>query len=87
MLPAIVKLASTILHNPLKVSVTPESLTVDIMKSKLTFVDKRNKSALLLEILKDKNIKTAGFTEQNTAQIKFIYVFIKRNITGSYTHN
>ena len=31
MLPPIVKLASTILHNPSKVSVTPESLTEDII--------------------------------------------------------
>jgi ATP-dependent RNA helicase RhlE len=70
MLPAIVKLASTILHNPLKVSVTPESLTVDIINQKLYFVDKGNKSALLLEILKDKNIKTALVFYQNKTRRK-----------------
>src|SRR5665213_1333854 len=57
--PEIIKLASTILQNPAKVSVTPVSSTVDIIKQYVYFVDKGNKSALLVEILKDKNIKTA----------------------------
>lgn len=49
--PEIVKLANSILHNPSKVSVTPESLTVDIIKQYVYFVDKGNKNALLVDIL------------------------------------
>jgi ATP-dependent RNA helicase RhlE len=57
--PEIVKLAGTILHNPSKVSVTPVSSTVDLIQQHIYFVDKGNKNALLLELFKDKNIKTA----------------------------
>lgn len=88
MLPAIVKLASTILHNPLKVSVTPESLTVDIINQKLYFVDKGNKSALLLEILKDKNIKTAlVFTRTKHGANKVVTFLLKHNITAEVIHS
>src|ERR1035437_4082399 len=59
MLPEIVKLANSILKNPSKVAVTPVSSTVDIIKQNVFFVDKGNKNALLVDILKDKNIKTA----------------------------
>ena len=54
----IIKLSDTILKNPIKVSVTPVSSTVDIIKQHVYFVDKWNKNALLIEILKDENIKT-----------------------------
>lgn len=57
--PEIVKLSHSILHNPLKVEVTPVSSTADTIKQSLYFVDKGNKSALLIDILKDENIKTA----------------------------
>lgn len=57
--PDIIKLASTILNNPSKVTITPVSSTVEIIKQTVYFVDKWNKNNLLLEILKDKNIKTA----------------------------
>lgn len=88
MLPAIVKLASTILHNPLKVSVTPESLTVEIINQKLYFVDKGNKSALLLEILKDKNIKTAlVFTRTKHGANKVVTFLLKHNITTEVIHS
>ena len=46
--PEIIKLAGTILHNPSKVSVTPVSSTVDIIKQAVYFVDKGNKNKLLL---------------------------------------
>lgn len=88
MLPAIVKLASTILHNPLKVSVTPESLTVDIINQKIYFVDKGNKSALLLEILKEKNIKTAlVFTRTKHGANKVVTFLLKHNITAEVIHS
>ena len=57
--PEIVKLSGTILHQPSMVEVTPSASTVDIIKQFIYFVDKGNKNALLLDILKDKNIKTA----------------------------
>jgi len=55
----ITKLISTILINPIKVSVTPESSTVDIIKQCVYFVDKVNKKNLLVHLLNNKNITSA----------------------------
>jgi len=85
--PEIVKLASTILHNPEKVSVTPVSSTVDIIKQQVYFVDKGNKNALLVEVLKDKNIKTAlVFTRTKHGADKVVKILHKHNIKAEAIH-
>jgi ATP-dependent RNA helicase RhlE len=85
--PEIVKLANTILHNPEKVSVTPVSSTVDIIKQHVYFVDKGNKNALLVEVLKDRNIKTAlVFTRTKHGADKVVKVLIKHNIKAEAIH-
>jgi ATP-dependent RNA helicase RhlE len=57
--PVIVKLADSILVNPVKVSVTPVSSTADTIQQSIYFVDKPNKKALLIHLLKDKSIVSA----------------------------
>ncbi len=52
-------LAGTILHNPATVSVTPESSTVDAIEQSVYFVDRANKSSLLIDLLRDKKITSA----------------------------
>jgi len=85
--PEIVKLASTILQNPSKVSVTPVSSTVDIIKQYVYFVDKGNKNDLLVEILKDKNIKTAlVFTRTKHGADKVVKILLKHNIKAEAIH-
>ncbi len=85
--PEIVKLANTILINPSKVSVTPVSSTVDIIQQKVYFVDKGNKNALLIELLKDKNIKTAlVFTRTKHGADKVVKILIKHNIKAEAIH-
>lgn len=85
--PEIIKLASTILQNPAKVSVTPVSSTVDIIKQFVYFVDKGNKNALLIEILKDKNIKTAlVFSRTKHGADKVVKILLKHNITAEAIH-
>jgi len=85
--PEIVKLASTILQNPSKVSVTPVSSTVDIIKQCVYFVDKGNKNDLLIDILKDKNIKTAlVFTRTKHGADKVVKVLLKHNIKTEAIH-
>ena len=53
------KLSRTILNDPLKVVVTPVSSTVEIIKQSVYFVDKGNKTNLLIDLLKDKAIVSA----------------------------
>lgn len=51
-------LADSILHEPVKVAVTPPSSTANRIEQWLYYVDKDNKRALLQHILKDKAIET-----------------------------
>lgn len=54
--PEIVKLANTILHNPVKVEVTPVSSTAEKVAQQLYYVDKPNKKSLLIDLLKKKDM-------------------------------
>jgi len=83
----IIKLANTIVHNPSKVSITPESLTVDIIKQFVYFVDKGNKSALLVEVLKGTNIKTAlVFTRTKHGADKVVKILLRHDIKAEAIH-
>jgi len=85
--PEIVSLANTILFHPLKVSVTPVSSTVDIIIQSVYFVDKVNKNALLIEILKNTAIKTAlVFTRTKHGADKVVNLLIKNNIKAEAIH-
>ncbi len=85
--PEIVKLAGSILHQPEKVSVTPVSSTVDIIQQQVFFVDKGNKISLLLEILNDKNIKTAlVFTRTKHGADKVVRTLQKHHIKAEAIH-
>jgi ATP-dependent RNA helicase RhlE len=85
--PEIVKLAGTILHNPSKVEITPSATTVDTINQKIFFVDKGNKNALLLDVLEDKNIKTAlVFTRTKHGADKVVKILLKNNIKAEAIH-
>lgn len=55
----IVGLANSILKNPKRVEVTPESSTVEKIDQKVFMLDKLNKLRFLKELLQDKDIKSA----------------------------
>jgi ATP-dependent RNA helicase RhlE len=85
--PEITKLATTILHDPEKVSVTPVSSTVDIIQQFVYFVDKGNKNALLLDILKDTAIKTAlVFSRTKHGADKVVKFLLNHNIKAEAIH-
>ena len=85
--PEIVKLAGSIVYKPVKVEVTPSASTVDIVNQYVYFIDKGNKNSLLLEILKDENIKTAlVFTRTKFGADKVVKVLKKKNITAEAIH-
>jgi ATP-dependent RNA helicase RhlE len=85
--PEIVKLADNILKHPEKVSVTPVSSTVDIIQQSVYFVDKGNKTELLLDVLKDKTIKTAlVFTRTKHGADKVVRVLNKNKIKAEAIH-
>lgn len=55
----IVKLADTMLNDPVKIEVTPESKTIDAIKQAVYFVSQPDKKKLLIHILKTENITSA----------------------------
>jgi len=52
-------LALSLLHHPATVAVTPVSSTVELIDQLMYFVDKKNKTPLLVHLLKDKTIVSA----------------------------
>lgn len=85
--PEIVKLSRSILHNPVKIQVNPESSTVDAIQQKLYFVDKGNKKNLLVDILKDKEIKSAlVFTRTKHGANKVTKLLKGHNISAEAIH-
>lgn len=85
--PEIVQLANTILVHPQKVTVTPVSSTVEIIEQSVYFVDKNNKNALLLDILKNTSIKTAlVFTRTKHGADKVVNMLTKNNINAEAIH-
>lgn len=57
--PEIQQLANILLHQPVKVEVTPVSSTAETIQQHLYYVERQNKKALLVHILQDSSIKTA----------------------------
>jgi ATP-dependent RNA helicase RhlE len=87
MAPPIIKLAETILKNPAKVMVTPVSSTADMINQSVYFVEKSEKSALLVDILSNKEIKTAlVFTRTKHGADKVVRMLLKNKITAEAIH-
>lgn len=85
--PTITKLASNILVNPAKVSVTPVSSTVDIINQQVYFVDKVNKNVLLQEVLKNDAIKTVlVFTRTKHGADKVVKFLVAHEISAEAIH-
>ncbi|MEI7510765.1 MAG: DEAD/DEAH box helicase [Candidatus Peregrinibacteria bacterium] len=85
--PEITSLANSLLKNPQKVSVTPVSSTVDIIQQQVFFVDKGNKNALLVEILKNPIIKTAlVFTRTKHGADSVVKVLLSHDIKAEAIH-
>jgi len=85
--PEIVKLADTILVNPHKVEVTPVSSTADTIKQFVYFVDRGNKNALLVDVLKDKTIKTClVFTRTKHVADKIVKMLAEHKIKAEAIH-
>lgn len=85
--PSIIKLASTILYKPAKVTVSPVSSTVDIIKQFIYFVDKENKNNLLLEVLQDDKIQRAlVFTRTKYGADKVAKLLSKNKIQAEAIH-
>jgi ATP-dependent RNA helicase RhlE len=59
MLPEVVRLAGSILNDPVKVEANPVASTVDLIEQRVLFVDRADKRALLSRVLKDEAVGRA----------------------------
>ncbi|MEX2599996.1 MAG: DEAD/DEAH box helicase [Balneolaceae bacterium] len=85
--PEIVKLSKSILKNPVKVEITPEEPTVEAIKQGVYFVDKGDKKSLLVDVLKDQEIKSAlVFTRTKHGANKVVKLLNKNQIDAEAIH-
>lgn len=81
------ELANTILHQPVKVEVTPESTTAETIQQAIYYVDKDNKIPLLHGLIKDQ-IKESVlvFTRTKHGADKLVKALAKLNVSGAAIH-
>lgn len=87
MAPEILKLANTILFEPVEVSVTPPATTVDAIRQSLYYVSKGDKRNLLIHLLKDKVIESAlVFTRTKHGADKITKELVRQGIKALAIH-
>lgn len=80
-------LADSILHEPAKVSVTPQSTTVEKIKQKVLFVKRENKMNLLLHLLKSNELyKVLVFVDMKHVANKVTEQLVKNRIPSAAIH-
>jgi ATP-dependent RNA helicase RhlE len=80
-------LANVLLTDPAKIEVTPPASTVDMIQQNLFFVDKNNKPALLLYLLKNSAIETVlVFTRTKHGADKVVKFLHHEKITAAAIH-
>lgn len=80
-------LANTILRDPKKVEVTPQSTTVERIKQYVMFTEKKEKINLLLHLLKNNNLfKVLVFVEMKHGANKVVDKLEKAGISASAIH-
>lgn len=81
------KLANSILRDPIKVVVSPVSSTVSIIEQRFYYVDKGNKTNLLVHLLKDKDIVSAlVFSRTKHGANKIVKDLEKKEIIAEAIH-
>jgi ATP-dependent RNA helicase RhlE len=85
--PEISKMVKSLLVNPVKVEITPESSTVDRIQQSVYMVDKTNKQNLLNHLLQDKSIASAlVFTRTKHGADRVVTQLNKLKISAQAIH-
>jgi ATP-dependent RNA helicase RhlE len=84
---AIAQLARTILRDPVRVEVTPESTTVELITQHVMFVEKRDKIRLLSEVLGESEVERAlVFTRTKHGANKVVKLLGRVDIEAEAIH-
>jgi Superfamily II DNA and RNA helicases len=85
--PEIEKLSSTILKNPVKIAVTPPSSTVDRIDQSLFYVEKKQKTDLLISQLADSALESVlVFTRTKHGADRVAKTLVKAGISAEAIH-
>jgi ATP-dependent RNA helicase RhlE len=86
--PSIIKLASSIVHNPERVEVTPESTTAETVEHFMYFVERADKRKLLLYLLENPALKSVlVFTRTKHVANKVAETISKSGIKAEAIHS
>jgi ATP-dependent RNA helicase RhlE len=85
MAPPVVELAKTMVKDPVHISIEPEKPTVDKIKQKVLFVDRKDKDALLIEQVTGMQ-KTIVFTQMKHVANKVAQKLEKAGIKATAIH-
>lgn len=81
------KLANSILRNPMKVEITPVSSTVEIIEQAVYRVDKRDKTKLLIHLLKDSDMDSVlVFSRTKHGANKIVTLLEKAGLKAQAIH-
>ncbi|NPV91016.1 MAG: DEAD/DEAH box helicase [Firmicutes bacterium] len=87
MMPEIKKLVDVVLTDPVRVEVTPVSSTVDTIDQKVYFVDQRDKTSLLIQLLNNQSIDSAlVFTRTKHGADKVARALARARINAQAIH-
>ncbi len=85
--PSIVSLTNSLLRNPVKINITPESPTVEAIEQFIYFVEKKEKGQLLISLLrKNKNQSVLIFSRTKHNADKIVRVLSKAGIGSQAIH-
>jgi ATP-dependent RNA helicase RhlE len=85
--PEVQRLSASLLHNPVKVEVTPVSSTAETVEQEVFFVDKANKPQLLVHLLNTRDIKEAlVFSRTKHGADKLVRIIEKAGIRAEAIH-
>jgi ATP-dependent RNA helicase RhlE len=87
MSPEIIKLSNEILDRPVEIAVTPKSSTAEIINQSIYFVDKGNKSKLLLHLLDNPELTSVlVFTRTKHGADKVVRILNKNKVNAAAIH-
>jgi len=85
--PKITELARTMVHDPVQVTIAPDRPAVERIAQKVLFVGKKNKGALLVSLLNDRQIEKAiVFTQMKHAANKVVERLLGAGIQATAIH-
>ena len=85
--PPVLSLARTLVHDPVQITIAPESPTVDRIVQKVLFVDKENKDALLVNLLRGSGFsKVLVFIQRKHAANKIAKKITSAGIQAAVIH-